>query len=194
MSIASAVFGSLNYFFSDAVVVWRAWVLVNRQCRIVLSILMIGSTAALASMIASDLPIPNSVFGSMAVTTTAILLPFLLTNVVATMMIGYKFWHHRQALRNSSQLPDNLIAEQISEPQNEVQKILLIIVESGFLYLILWTFALIAESGALGPYAMFIEKTFLPHLAAIYPLLVFLLVACQKSEISMLAQRSKARA
>ncbi|THU95572.1 hypothetical protein K435DRAFT_798043 [Dendrothele bispora CBS 962.96] len=43
LEMAEGVIYPLNYLLSDAVVVWRAWVLVNRKSRIVLGTLFLGT-------------------------------------------------------------------------------------------------------------------------------------------------------
>ncbi|KAK7457751.1 hypothetical protein VKT23_010090 [Stygiomarasmius scandens] len=182
---------SLNLFLSDAVVIWRAWVLVNRKCHIVLGILTLGSAVAtvlLGVCNTNDVAILNtSIVGLIA----SLLL--LLTNVTATMMITHKFWLSHQASRYPVPLSSSMKPDINAKSQNQAEKILLVLIESGFFYLVMWVSTMVIQFGPFDRTAVNIQIAILPHLIAIYPLLTFLLVACKKSEIDMLAQQSEAK-
>ncbi|THU76602.1 hypothetical protein K435DRAFT_704503 [Dendrothele bispora CBS 962.96] len=56
-------------------------------------------------------------------------IPLIFTNLVATVLIGYKTWcHHRNIQNNLGNAGSS----------SKVQKILLLLMESGIIYLILW--------------------------------------------------------
>ncbi|THU99248.1 hypothetical protein K435DRAFT_940188 [Dendrothele bispora CBS 962.96] len=142
---AQGIINPFNFLFSDAVVVWRAWVLVTRKFRVVLSILLLGSVGKSSQR-------------------------------------SLKHYAEHTQLSPSS---DSVL----SYINNDIRRILLIILESGLFYVILWLFAIFADVGVLNEDADTSERALFPHLAAFYPLIVFLLVVGQKSQIeNMLAQ------
>ncbi|THU95254.1 hypothetical protein K435DRAFT_966544 [Dendrothele bispora CBS 962.96] len=178
----------INFFFSDAVVVWRAWVIVHKRARLVLSTLLVGTAASVILLMIQDaLPIniQNNIPYNIAVP-----VPLVLTNISATWLIGHKFWSTRRFLKPHILRESNreLFYHRNSRAWTEIERIFLIMLESGFLYLVVWVFSIVAISGALGDTAADLKDAFLPHLAAIYPPLVFLLVASQKSQVNAVLQ------
>ncbi|THV00765.1 hypothetical protein K435DRAFT_854424 [Dendrothele bispora CBS 962.96] len=169
----------INFFFSDAVVVWRAWVIVHKKSRLILSVLLVGTAASVILLMIGDI-LPSSLENNTALN-VVVPIPLVLTNLSATWMIGWKFWSTRKLLKPH-------ILRESSGTWTGIERIFLIILESGFLYLIVWVFSAIAISGAFGGTAGDLKDAFLPHLAAIYLPLVFLLVAGQKSQVNAVLQ------
>ncbi|KAK7464099.1 hypothetical protein VKT23_006261 [Stygiomarasmius scandens] len=183
LDIAQDVIYPINFFFSDAVVVWRAWVLVLSKSRVILALLLFGSACSVTLTLVQDV-LPTSLQDNTPYN-AAVLTPLLLTNLFATCMIGHKFWSSRNFLKpytlDDSHQPG---PGSTKRPWTDVEKIFLIMLESGFLYLVVWVFSILANVGVFGDAAADLKDAFLPHLAAIYPPMVFLLVASQKSPIN----------
>ncbi|THU75417.1 hypothetical protein K435DRAFT_814352 [Dendrothele bispora CBS 962.96] len=74
-------------------------------------------------------------------------LPFIITNAVATGTIGWKAWCHHKDIKQNLDLSGNSISR--------VQKVLLLLVESGVVYCALW---------------------------ALYPILIILIAALENSK------------
>ncbi|THU87175.1 hypothetical protein K435DRAFT_782572 [Dendrothele bispora CBS 962.96] len=185
----------INFFFSDAVVVWRAWFLVHKRARLVLSVLLVGTAASVILLMRQD-ALPLSLQNNIPYN-IAVLVPLVLTNISATWMIGHKFWSTRRFLRphilRESDRELSFHRNSLARARTEIERILLIILESGFLYLVVWVFSIVAVSGAFGDTATDLKDAFLPHLAAIYPPVVFLLVASQKSQVNAVLRHEDAR-
>ncbi|THU95571.1 hypothetical protein K435DRAFT_839424 [Dendrothele bispora CBS 962.96] len=188
LEIIEDVIYPVNFFFSDAVVVWRAWVIVHKRARVVLSVLLAGTAASVILLMIQDaLPIniQNNIPYNIAVP-----VPLMLTNISATWMIGHKFWSTWKFLKpHILKGSDRESSYHNSRAWTEIERIFLIMLESGFLYLVVWVFSIVAISGAFGDTAADLKDAFLPHLAAIYPPLVFLLVASQKSQVNAVLQQ-----
>ncbi|KAL1759703.1 hypothetical protein FB107DRAFT_204320 [Schizophyllum commune] len=180
LSIAYVVFFRINCVLSDAVVVWRAWVLWpgSRTIKLILSLSMLGTIAgsiaeAVLISISSKETVttvtpPESVLWPRFLLST---LPIITTNIIATGITAAKVWDYRTNVKTS--LP------QRSAPIR-VMKILLLSVESGLLYATFWiaTFLvgvadLPATYGLTNPYAPgAVMSNILPSIAAIYPLII----------------------
>ncbi|KAG6840131.1 hypothetical protein C0991_008647 [Blastosporella zonata] len=166
-------------FISDAVVIWRAWVLFTDQRWImILPISMVlGTTATslvyVSSAVSGSLSgqINSRLFGSSIILSTA-------TNVVTTLMITYKLWCHRKCV----------VKNLGTSPRSPAQKVLDILVESGFVYCALQVITLTLDSlpkaPELGtPYAYAVQVFLCSYtvIAAMYPTIVIVLVNSQRS-------------
>ncbi|THV03101.1 hypothetical protein K435DRAFT_852171 [Dendrothele bispora CBS 962.96] len=89
------------------------------------------------------------------------------------------------AEHTQSPYPDSVLSKD-SCINNNIGRIFRVILESGLVYVFVWLFAIITDAGLLNEGAETSENAFLPHLAAMYPLLVFLLVVGQKSQIDIM--------
>ncbi|KAF5353819.1 hypothetical protein D9758_010577 [Tetrapyrgos nigripes] len=187
ITIAGAFMQRLNFLGSDGIVVWRAWVLFPRNLtvRIVLALCMIGSTDLnLKVGILVDagrgavrvLGDPSAQGDGQApgapVEGLIMSLPLLITNVIATLLIGHK-------ARNSVV---------------KVQKVLLLLVESGVAYCILWICYTASAffNGAVKSTASFeIFGIAMPLLSGLYPIIVILIVTLEsKRDLSQLNEMS----
>ncbi|KAJ7584491.1 hypothetical protein C8J56DRAFT_951157 [Mycena floridula] len=125
--------GSLLIFMSDAVVVWRAWVICDRRwVKITLSCCVVG--AIIANVIATVNKVRSlAPGGSPTPTFIAFLtvpLPLLITNVAATLAVGQAAWEYKRTVRENIRH---------SSTSAIVHRVLMLCVQSGLLYLILWT-------------------------------------------------------
>ncbi|KAL1759422.1 hypothetical protein FB107DRAFT_270993 [Schizophyllum commune] len=167
---------------SDAIVIWRAWVL-WRDNTIVKAILCLCMAGSLVLPIvecvywvkdAMGEPIPHLM--SLMVTT-----PLLVTNTVTTVLVGCQVWYYRRNIKG---------AIGPWKRSTQVEKVLLLLLESGFAYCLIWAVRLaldVAQSaGRIAiPYAII---TIAYHsTAGIYPTLIILVVAMQRSATQDLA-------
>ncbi|KAJ7584564.1 hypothetical protein C8J56DRAFT_1090358 [Mycena floridula] len=149
----------------DAIVVWRAWVICDtRLVKRILSCCMsscgIGTMISLVSQV-------QSVNGGLKPSRSTILLPVMvpsfITNLVATLAIGHTAWvYSHTSKRNPKDSPAS----------GSIHTILLLFIESGFLYIIFWiVYATVAfiPSAIVGYYFL--------HIFAIYPVAIIILVA-----------------
>ncbi|KAF5353847.1 hypothetical protein D9758_010557 [Tetrapyrgos nigripes] len=197
LTIAGAFIDRFNFLGSDGIVVWRAWVLFPRNLtvRIVLTLCMIGSTVGIlvdagrgAVRILGD---PGTTNTGQAPGSPAegliMTLPLFITNAIATLLIGYKAHIHRQDMgRNLASCSSSVI---------KVQKVLLLLVESGVAYCILWICYSVTSflNGAVKSTASYeILGVAMPLLSGLYPIVVILIVtleskrdSSQPNEISM---------
>ncbi|KAE9398310.1 hypothetical protein BT96DRAFT_1020176 [Gymnopus androsaceus JB14] len=168
----------INYFLTDGVVVWRAWVLCNDQSRGVLKIpiaLLICLAITVAVTIAfrirlTVLPISPELFTLMNralnASQIASLVISLMANISATVIISMKAWKSRRD-----------ITRDFARKQTNGNKVMALIVDSGILYCFfgitfLSTSLIPLKNGKLGD--IYTPVTF--QFAGIYPIVVILLI------------------
>ncbi|KAJ6473917.1 hypothetical protein DFH09DRAFT_1218672 [Mycena vulgaris] len=104
------LFGRVNYFMSDAIVVWRAWMLWqdNLRIKVLLSLCMFGTLAR----------------------TLILVLSLMFTNVVSTTLIGVKVWHYRKQIKDLLACPRT--AERTSNVSSSSSR------NPGAIYCLIW--------------------------------------------------------
>jgi len=166
----------VNYFLTDGVVVWRAWVLCSESrgaLRIPVTLLFclaISVTITVAFRIRLTVsPISEELnrllSRGLSITQIANLILSLFTNISATTIISMKAWKFRRDIRK------------LAHKSTTGNRIMAMIVESGILYCVSGITVLLAsliriESGTLGD--IYTPVTF--QIAGIYPIFVILLV------------------
>ncbi|THV00453.1 hypothetical protein K435DRAFT_854683 [Dendrothele bispora CBS 962.96] len=181
LKITSTFLQRINFLLSDGIVVWRTWILFPQSLvvKIVLSICMIGSTVCTlvnASLDAArthgNFRHQDDNFKGLIVT-----IPLLVTNIIATSLVGYKAWAHWGDIKRN-------LGDTSSTSIDRTQKILLLLVESGSIYCIFWlafTFLVIifqdGNNNAFQAYA-----AAMPSIAALYPVLIVLMAALENSK------------
>ncbi|THU79349.1 hypothetical protein K435DRAFT_810799 [Dendrothele bispora CBS 962.96] len=174
----------LKYLIGDAVVVWRAWTMVpEAKCRIVLSILLLGSIGSTITMILEWLGV---IIPQGTLYRIGRLLPLVLTNIVSTLMVGYRIWYSQKSLEAYVIEPYSLFSGMSNElrlTRNKIRRILLILIGSGLLYVVGWIYSVVTDIGLLNEDGRFLVEAFLPHISGLYFLVVSALVAFRKSQI-----------
>ncbi|KAF9074752.1 hypothetical protein BDP27DRAFT_1316784 [Rhodocollybia butyracea] len=168
------------YFLSDVIVVWRAWILYNDRfyLRILLGLCVLGSLVgvSLDSVFVLLEAFTNSTGEANSLTKIRVLMPtmLLITNFTATVIITMKTWDYRRTIK--------LDLGHTSQ-KSDVEQILLLLLESGLIYCACWVYRLynFTNPGALSFAGRNVFATLLPHLTAIYPTLIIILVTAQKS-------------
>ncbi|KAI5827198.1 hypothetical protein K523DRAFT_330577 [Schizophyllum commune Tattone D] len=128
----------INHVLSDVVVVWRAWILWPRSRRV--RVVLIGAIVCTAAGSIAELAYSYTKFGWMAYAANLpkqsanysraflTILPVILTNILSTALVGYKVWEYRRNVKSSLG----------GVAQTRVEKILLLLVESGVIYSAIW--------------------------------------------------------
>ncbi|KAJ3983438.1 hypothetical protein F5890DRAFT_197504 [Lentinula detonsa] len=184
VTISTMVFQRLAYFISDSIVVWRAWLLWDRNLfvRMLLLVCLLGTIVAtfVQGALAVDQQVRQTggVAQGSGVRTLMFTLPLLITNLVSTLLIGLKIWEYR---RN--------IMSQISNSRTRVFNILLILLESSALYCIFWILALLGTLGTVfSPVATAAIMGSMPYVTSIYPIVVLILVTLDKNDHGSMIQ------
>ncbi|KAJ6594248.1 hypothetical protein B0H19DRAFT_1094623 [Mycena capillaripes] len=177
----------VNYVFSDAVVVWRAWIICFRSHRkylcitIAFLILTAGTVTCtiifriIALVVSPYAQLPNSSYLKKGIDILQISnIGFsLISNLSATAVVGATAWRHRQSIRAA--FADN-------KKSTKADQILTLVVESGLLYCVSGLTVLIASLirlpvGTLGD----IYTPINVQIAGAYPPVVLLLISMQRS-------------
>ncbi|KAJ7578352.1 hypothetical protein C8J56DRAFT_898499 [Mycena floridula] len=165
----------LNWILSDAVVVWRAWTLwrKHRTIQIILIVCMLASIATVTAdmaRIALSLVGKGPLVGSGPFRLLVTLAP-LITNITATILMSVRAWQYRQDVSTLG-LNNGL-----------VEKILFFLVESGFVYCIIWILFMTTEISSTVPAENIsaIMSGMYISLAAMYPTIVIIIVAMERS-------------
>ncbi|KAJ7589523.1 hypothetical protein C8J56DRAFT_889067 [Mycena floridula] len=181
LSLVINIFLRLNYLISDSIVVWRAWILWTNHVWVhgLLSLCLIGSLEVLFGKAKAA--------GS---TQSLILtLPLFLTNFIATVLMECKVWQYRVEIKRNLE---------IGKKTTKVEKILILLTESGAIYCMLWMsyylkkmihtsflcfkiVTLVINATKPGDSLASITVTaLLPELTILYPTIMILLVALEK--------------
>ncbi|KAK0480337.1 hypothetical protein IW261DRAFT_129155 [Armillaria novae-zelandiae] len=164
----------IGFIIGDCIVTWRAWVLWNRDRRILYasSILILGSVGTgirlFQTLASSSKPISIYRDGSTSVWTTSAMILSLSTNVLATTLIGYRAWIHRRLMRSL-----NGGSYSAAQLYGKID-ILALLIESGALYCCTW-FAMIFVFVFVNSGTYFMIDM-LAQLSSIYPTLIITLV------------------
>ncbi|KAJ7595462.1 hypothetical protein C8J56DRAFT_922369 [Mycena floridula] len=171
----------INYLISDAIVVWRAWVLWSDkwQVHVLLSLCWIGSFvgASIDFAFSTRFFLGDDRFIPLGPRTLLLTLPLLLTNVVSTSLIAYKAWQYRRQIKSNLNLADN--------KRTKLEKILMLLTESGIIYCLIWVMNVFLGANELDEttFAYNIITSIVPEITATYPVLIILLVALEKTNL-----------
>ncbi|VDB92099.1 unnamed protein product [Peniophora sp. CBMAI 1063] len=200
----SSTFFSLNVILSDVVVFWRMWVVWSkRRILLVVSAVFVLATTVLCI---GNIFVEQAIFTSpdwvRALSTSrdslelsfganafglAALFTSLSSNVLATALIGIKTWQHRRLVMS------NIVGH---KRRTVAERVLVLLVESGALYIGIWVFysttILVPKLSAPDGYQLafsshwtppaegFIQSS-VPQLTVIYPMIILILVALDKT-------------
>ncbi|KAL1685897.1 hypothetical protein GGG16DRAFT_97417 [Schizophyllum commune] len=169
LNIVSTLAWRYNYLVSDAIVIWRAWVLWpdNLFVKIILLSGMCGSIAGIVLEYVWSLHTVESTIKSLALT-----IPEVYINLSATILVGIQAWSYQRNIKPSFSPWTRM---------TQVQKVLLLLVESGFLYVLIWAFFLIIILLELPSFPYFIIGSIYHDIAGIYPTFIILVVGLQRS-------------
>ncbi|KAI5822227.1 hypothetical protein K523DRAFT_410084, partial [Schizophyllum commune Tattone D] len=189
LNILLSVTRIFSFVLSDVVLIWRAWCLWPNSC-IVRSMLMlcgcgsaVGAIAELAWFYWPSLydPYTRASNGQFLVR----FVPLLVTNIVATVLIGTKVLHYRREVKGSLGL---------FTQRTQAETILLLLLESGLAYILFWvviiTVFFVASEDGFSSNA--IINNISHNIAGIYPTCVLFAAAGGRTESLLSAQVSQA--
>lgn len=171
----------INFIVSDAIVIWRAWVLWERRVIVLLlpAIFFAGTIISAIISAVHDVDVKVSVssnpdyrvvvLGKIVVWSLTIA-----TNILATLLVAWKAWQHRRVIKK------NLGKE---TRRTRVEKILALLIESGFLYCIIWILFIAANFEVFGDVGRQIMMSIMVQITGIYPTLVVVLVSLQRTSL-----------
>ncbi|KAF5362629.1 hypothetical protein D9758_009628 [Tetrapyrgos nigripes] len=173
-SIALNFFDRVNYVISDAIVVWRAWILFpqNRSIKLVLFICMLASCAGTLTDfgLATQRKKHNLSEDGSGASLLILTIPLLFTNLVATGLIGYKTWFHLKDIKQN--------IDSSTHSASKVYKILLLLLESGLFYSALWaTYIVLGTLPLNAPFGIY--GSAMTYLAALYPIIIIIIAAIE---------------
>ncbi|KAK7471921.1 hypothetical protein VKT23_000023 [Stygiomarasmius scandens] len=176
--IATEFLLRLNFVFSDGIVIWRTWSLFpyKTPIKVLLSLCLLGSSACIfvdAGMYAQKVLRGGFDAVDDPRQTMIVILPLLITNLVATTLVGYMAWNHRKDIQR------NLKAS--AKMSSRIQKILLLLLESGLIYCGIWIsniFVIIFSKNISAP-SLGIYSDAMPFIAALYPVLIIMLTTLE---------------
>ncbi|KAF5388890.1 hypothetical protein D9757_005030 [Collybiopsis confluens] len=176
----------LNYVLSDTIVVWRAWLFYQRNRKIKIALVTVMACSAVAAIIDGAFTVVEEVNANgLALPTGAdtliLTLPLLITNIFATSLIAYQAWLYRKEVQHH--FSDGTVS-------TSVGKLLMILVESGFVYCGLWILVLITRYRLLSNLAFDVMFAVFPHLTAIYPVLIIMLATLHRTQMDKITTRT----
>ncbi|THU84615.1 hypothetical protein K435DRAFT_971074 [Dendrothele bispora CBS 962.96] len=190
----AVILGRITFVLGDSIVVWRAWVLYSSDnYRVIIRMILAGCVlgSCVGAFVDAGFNLKDSTNDADGPGTTkyALYVPLLVTNVVATSLVGYKFWLYRRSLRKPEKYRSK---DEIrgSSQKPAVEKILIVLLESGFAFFIVWIISALAALGFFGDIGKSVMACITPHLSSIYPTLIIILVALHKSEIDSMTMSS----
>ncbi|KAL1746660.1 hypothetical protein HDZ31DRAFT_33635 [Schizophyllum fasciatum] len=179
LNIALAVSARMNYILSDAIVVWRAWVLWKEsECvKRGLCLCMLGTFVGTVIECVWSLQSTFSGEVEMMKQTLAMTIPLLLTNVVATTLIAVQCWYYRRDVKGRLGLFTHTTT---------VEKAIVVLAESGLVICLVWIVNLVIKISAgadtFGIYG--IIGVAYHSISGIYPTFIVLVIAIQKGAAS----------
>ncbi|KAI0269759.1 hypothetical protein BC834DRAFT_967501 [Gloeopeniophorella convolvens] len=177
---------SINYVLSDAIVVWRAWVLWGRRYDLfippILFLLGTIATSVVSAAIASKSVISDTLQAEFNI---IVGLDYsaggliILTNLWATGLIFIRAWQHRLFLRS-------LMGK--STPRTRAEKAVAFLIESGAIYLCIWiTFVVVNLTSQRETFI----KAVMVQVIGIYPTIIVVVVTMRLSTADVLSQSSR---
>ncbi|KAH9026518.1 hypothetical protein EDB85DRAFT_169729 [Lactarius pseudohatsudake] len=185
VSVVEATITRLMYILSDIVCAWRAVVLWNRDKRIIviLLLLILGTTAAAGCELGLGNPVPPSGESSFQGDRGPLIMvgPTLATNLVSTGLIAWKAWQRRVAVK-----------KHLGEASRSVrtERVFALLVESGFIYCCVWIVYLISARNLMPVPGFAVMDDVLLFVSGLYPTLIIILVAMQKSPVQYYSTHS----
>ncbi|KAH9058108.1 hypothetical protein EDB87DRAFT_952161 [Lactarius vividus] len=164
----------LMYILSDVICAWRAVIIWNRDRRVIAILLLciLGTIAAAGCEIGLGFVTPadnGSQSGPLVMVG-----PSLGTNLLSTGLIAWKAWQHRVSVRK-------YLGEGTGSVN--VERVLALVIESGLIYCIPWILYVISAFGVIPEPGLTVIGDVLVFISGLYPTLIIILVAVQKSPV-----------
>ncbi|KAA1469630.1 hypothetical protein DENSPDRAFT_634201 [Dentipellis sp. KUC8613] len=168
---------SVNYFLSDIIVIWRAWLICERNTRLFLLPLLCsaGVIVLIIVSIAFEPSPARAGYGSgFVISMDTLIASFgltILSNLWVTSLTAWKAWKYRRFIR--SQFVEG-------STRTNSEKVLALLVESGALYLCIWVAYLTVFLTDTDASAIFDGAII--QLVGIYPTIIIVLVCFSMTE------------
>ncbi|KAI5887504.1 uncharacterized protein SCHCODRAFT_02638287 [Schizophyllum commune H4-8] len=176
-SLASNFGLRINLLLSDIIVVWRAWVLWPDTLwpRLIMAVALFGSVGGVivSSIFLFLAKLTDIAFLDWLNTSPILTVPLFFTNIVACVMVGIKVWDYRQNVKAYIGNAGNHGAS--------IERTLLLILESGVVYCVLWLFLLLSGIEVLSDDSNTVLLSVAVSVAGLYPMIIIILVALEKS-------------
>ncbi|KAF8223475.1 hypothetical protein L208DRAFT_1411759 [Tricholoma matsutake] len=161
------------WIVNDIAVIWRAWVLYpEHQWVMVGPLLFLLATIVMALTYLVMYTMSIILYDMLATLSNCTLAFSMATNLLSTLLIGYKLWHHQKARSNLG----------LKKQRSDVQKVLFLLVESGFFYLaiqlasLLLSFVGPSGTDTAADYAANVFYGFGNEFSGMYPALILIIV------------------
>ncbi|KAH9006701.1 hypothetical protein EDB83DRAFT_727053 [Lactarius deliciosus] len=185
VTLVEATITRLMYILSDIVCAWRAVVLWNRDKRIIaiLLLLILGTAAAAGCELRLTNPVAPSAPSSLAGDVGPLIMvgPTLGTNLVSTGMIAWKAWQRRVEVKKHLGEASTFV---------RTERVLALLIESGFIYCCVWIVYLISARDLMPVPGFAVMDDVLLFVSGLYPTLIIILVAMQKSPVQYYSTHS----
>ncbi|KAL1691692.1 hypothetical protein GGG16DRAFT_124650 [Schizophyllum commune] len=181
LDIVGAVTARIEYVLSDAIVVWRAWVIWS-DSRIAKGILLLCTCGSLVGAILDAVwhitgkmhphPVPKA-------QPLTMLILLMLTNVVATILVAIKVWQYFRDIKSALGL---------SARKSQVERVLVLLLESGCFYSVVWI-SFLAVQATIGTSKFTVAElvaSVVLSISGIYPTIVVLTAMYDNKERSLL--------
>jgi len=175
----------INYFLSDGIVLWRAWVLWDGKWVFFIPPLIslmctLGTT--IASAVCFYEAFVKEGFGSHASSSFhlewSIWFLTLGTNLWATGLIFIRAWQHRRFIRS-------LIKE---ASRSNTEKVLAFLIESGAIYACIWITYIAISFKYMGNYSVLSFQIAIAQVVGMYPTTIIVVIAMQLSTADVLSR------
>ncbi|KAK7449281.1 hypothetical protein VKT23_013423 [Stygiomarasmius scandens] len=175
--VVTIVFAGIIVILHDGVIVWRAWILVNRAGRIFLGFCFLGIIVGVVNVLIRSIVINALQKPALF----ALQVAMLITNVVATLMIAGKLWSYRNNVSRFLHAPEKSFSE----------KVMILLVESGVVFIIFWIVAQMAFQGVFDHSNVPVSSIFIYIIIffiGIHPSLI-ILISQQQSGLDVICNR-----
>ncbi|KAJ7626836.1 hypothetical protein FB45DRAFT_1081655 [Roridomyces roridus] len=157
---------------SDIIVVWRAWVIWpnNRivHAGLLVCLLATGATSLTLAVFNFNSQLRHIHYQTLEENFLGTF-PLLITNFASTTLISYKLWYYRQNIKKYLNCAGG--------SNTKVESVLVLLMESGCLYLVFWVLLMIGDFGYYGPDFEF--EWFQPNISSLYPTVIVFMVSRQ---------------
>ncbi|KAL1671411.1 hypothetical protein EV122DRAFT_284962 [Schizophyllum commune] len=177
--IVQVVGNRVTFFLGDLIVVWRAWVLwkYTRTVRVMLVLCVFGMVGGgVADMVvgirAHDRG--QTACASILARVLTTLLPVLVSSIISTSLVAYRAWQYYRSVN----------AEYRSRLLPRIGRALLLLIETGAMYIAFWIACLIigTRSSAAGDGRFYyLWAAITPNVIGIFPTAIILIVATKRS-------------
>ncbi|KAH9044188.1 hypothetical protein EDB84DRAFT_1470640 [Lactarius hengduanensis] len=178
VSLVEATITRLMYILSDIVCAWGTVILWNRDKRIVaiLLLLILGTAAAAGCELRLGSSVAPSGNGSFQGYQGPLIMvgPTLATNLVSTGLIAWKAWERRVEVKKHLGEASRCV---------RTERVFALLVESGFIYCCVWIVYLISAFDLIPVPGFAVMDSVLLFVSGLYPTLIIILVAMQKSPV-----------